>query len=346
MIDKLCGYTTSFQCEGRYCRDAEHVVVLTQRESPTCDFYVRHRLANCKLPVTYWILGEKCPVPLGGAFLIVVRYLDRISVEIIERSRKEISGVAYLLDDDLVAAVGDRSLPLHYRLYMAQFWIRYARRLGRFASEVWAASDVLAERLEQSGAVHRIDPDPAPFALPCEREPSGGRAVEIFYHGQKTHGAERGWLKDVVAVVHEACPNTRFEITGGRRTAALYREFQRVRVCPPLSWPDYLRRSADARFDIGLAPLVSTPFNRARSWVKYLDISRFGAVGIYASGLPYGCVVEDGRNGLLRPPDAVDAWIEALISLVENRDMRERLVQQIDRPRHVPTPPSLQRLRG
>ena len=36
-------------------------------------------------------------------------------------------------------------------------------------------------------------------------------------------------------------------------------------------------------------------------------------------------VVEDGRNGLLVPPDDADAWAEALRRLLEDQDLRERL---------------------
>jgi hypothetical protein len=333
-----------FECRGRYRRAPERVVVLTQKESSTCDLYLRHRLSKSALPVSYWNFGDPEPPDVAGAFVIIVRYLDRKSRAALMQKRETLSGVALLLDDDLAAAIGDRDLPLHYRLYMAQFWMRYARPLSELASELWLASDVLMGRYASAGNVSRIDPSPEPFVLPRDRLNEESDHVGIFYHAQKTHKVDRLWLYDVIAEAHYACANAHFEIVGGRHIEARYRHLPRVSVRPPVAWPDYLQRSLRDRFDIGLAPLVPTPFNAARSWVKYLDIARFGAVGIFAAGQPYEGVVRDGKNGLLRSAGDRNAWIEALIGLIEDRNLRRELVQGISWPENIETPGSLSRI--
>lgn len=340
MLGNIRGYS-SFSCGGVYERRARKIVVLAQRISPTRDFYLKHRLSGCSLPVVYWTLGEPCPVSLDDAFVIAVRYVDRPSIEALERSSGKLSGVAWLLDDDVAAAIGDDDLPLHYRIFMAHFWIRFARRLAGVTSEIWVASDALAERLAGCGPVQRIDPLPEPFPLPCEREKRHDDQVRIFYHGQKTHRGERRWLHRIVSEIHDRYPQSTFEIVGDGAVRKLYRKLDRVQIVSVFSWPEYLVRSRQVRFDIGLAPLLATPFNRARSWVKYLDIARFGAVGIFASGRPYDLVVRDGENGLLCPPDELEAWIEALASLIERSEYRCQLVAGVGWPEEVATPPSL-----
>lgn len=321
-----------------------HIVVLAQPISPTRDLYLRHRLAASALPVTWWTLGEACPVSLDEAFLIVVRYVDRRSMGEIERAAGRLAGLAWLIDDDIEAAIRDNTLPRHYRLGMAYFWLRYARRLMRHCAEIWVASDVLAERLAGAGRIHRIDPLPEPFALPRERPAMEQGAPRIFYHGQKTHGAEHRWLRPVIAAIHERFPRVRFEIAGGRGVRSLYRGLDRVDVHPLLPWPDYLVRSLDARFDIGLAPLLPTPFNRARSWVKYLDIARFGAAGIFAAGAPYDRVVRHGENGLLCAAEEPHSWVEAITALLEDGGLRRRLISNIGWPGNISTPDTLQSL--
>jgi hypothetical protein len=337
-------YARSFRCEGNYSRSPERVVVLTQSASPTCDLYLRHRLAGSRLPVAYWTLGAPCPAPLDGSFLIIVRYVNRRAMKEIEEAASGLAGVAWLLDDDIGVAWRDRDLPLEYRIVMAHFWLRYARRIARVTSELWLSSDVLAECFSGAGPVERIDPHPEPFPLPGMREEGRGRPLRIFYHGQKTHRGERHWLYPIIAAIHDRHEDTYFEIVGRRDVSKVYRDLPRVEVRPPLSWPDYLERSRSVRFDIGLAPLLPTPFNQARSWVKYLDIARFGAVGIYADTAPYSHVVRNGENGLLCAPENAEAWTDALAMLVEDHDLRHRLKAGVDWPARLSVPSSLRRL--
>ena len=342
--DRPSIWANPFRCRGEYIRVPERIVVLTWEHSPTCDIYLRDRLRHAGMPVHYWILGNAPPVALDNAFVIVVRYVDTMSLRTLERAKSNLSGLAYLLDDDLAAAMSDRSLPLHYRLYMTHFWLRYARRIGVLASELWLSSDVLARRYASAGEVHRIDPAPARFALPQSRPLNEGNDVSIFYHGQKTHRADRVWLRDVMRAVLEDCPNSKFEIVGGPEARRCYGGLPRVTVQPPLPWPEYWQRSQMTRLDIGLAPLVPTPFNSARSWIKYLDIARFGAVGVYAAGEPYESVVTDDRNGIVRPAGDKVAWSDALIMLVQDRTLRNRLTAAIDWPSGIKLPPMLKRL--
>ncbi|HAC59118.1 MAG TPA: hypothetical protein DCF73_12285 [Rhodobiaceae bacterium] len=342
MLESVSDYAAFFRCSGEYDRKPVRIVVLAQKVSPTRDLYLRRRLAMARLPVHYWTLGENCPVSLNDAFVIVVRYVDRTSLAQIEEERRNLSGLAWLLDDDVAAALGDSDLPLHYRAFMAHFWLRFARRLAGVTSEIWAASDVLADRLAQSGLVSRIDPLPEAFALPAERdEPDLGQPLRVFYHGQKTHRPEREWLHPVVKTIHDRYPSVHFEMIGDAAVKAKYRELDRVLVTPAFTWPDYLARSRATRFDIGLAPLLSTPFNRARSWGKYLDIARFGAVGIYAEGQPYDRVVRDGENGLLRSAQDPDAWIDALALLIEDHAFRKRLTAGVNWPAEIALPDTL-----
>ncbi|MEQ8267728.1 MAG: hypothetical protein RH982_11060 [Parvibaculum sp.] len=322
----------------------ERIVVLTQRDSPTCDIYLRDRLASCSIPVHYWYLGNDAPVALDGAYVIIVRYVDSRSIAALERAQDNLCAVVYLLDDDLASAAGDTSLPLHYRLIIGRFWSRYAHRLSNLTSELWLSSDVLASRYAQATPVYRIDPNPARFPLPRDRPPRPAGPVRIFYHGQKTHGADREWLDEIISEVHLLCPAAEFELIGGPLLRWKYRREAHVTVRSAMSWPAYRALSATERFDIGLAPLVQTPFNAARSWTKYLDIARFGAVGLYAAGEPYAHVVRDGVNGRLLSSGAKSTWVEALSRLIRDSDLCDGLIAGVGWPEHVATPPALAKL--
>ena len=72
---------------------------------------------------------------------------------------------------------------------------------------------------------------------------------------------------------------------------------ERYRFEPFGSLTSYLRFLEG--IDIGLAPLLTTDYNRGRSDVKFLEYASRGVAGIYADLEPYRDVVIPGETGLL-----------------------------------------------
>lgn len=76
-------------------------------------------------------------------------------------------------------------------------------------------------------------------------------------------------------------------------------------------------------FDIGLAPLVPSVFNRSKSHIKALEYAALGIPVIAADVGPYRDFVIDGVTGFLvsRPHE----WEQRLRDLVNDHDMRESM---------------------
>lgn len=76
-------------------------------------------------------------------------------------------------------------------------------------------------------------------------------------------------------------------------------------------------------FDIGLAPLVPSIFNRSKSHIKALEYAALGIPVIAADVGPYRDFVIDGVTGFLvsRPHE----WEQRLRDLVNDHDMRESM---------------------
>jgi glycosyltransferase involved in cell wall biosynthesis len=121
-------------------------------------------------------------------------------------------------------------------------------------------------------------------------------------------------------------PEVRFEFSGDRRTVGLYADMGNVRVVPPMSWPDFLAYTSSLRYDVGLAPLLDSPFNRCRSYVKFYDITRAGGVGVYSSSSVFDEIVRDGANGILAD-DSPRSWIEAICGLCRDSALRRTLFE-------------------
>lgn len=330
-----------------YSATIERVVVVYRAPSPTADLYIRSRLVGCDLPVAWWDIDQAAPPPdLRGAFVIIVRYITGAVARVLTAA-DALAGVAFLMDDDMPGAATEQTLPLPYRLEQFIRWQRQKTWLARLSSELWLASDVLMQRFGGSGrAVYRIDPwyDGPSVPRPLRpRDPDG--PVTVFYHGQTTHLADYHWLLDVVRRVQQRRSDVLFEFIGQRPVKRLFADQPRVRVLHPMGWIPYRSYIDVQRYDIGLAPLMNTPFNLARSWLRYLNIASTGAAGIFAAGGPYESVVENGTNGVLLKMDPI-AWADAIVALAADSGRREHLARAMTLPVTVQTPPVLRRLAG
>ena len=74
--------------------------------------------------------------------------------------------------------------------------------------------------------------------------------------------------------------------------------------------------------DIGIAPLVDTPFNAAKSSIKWIQYSAMGIPTVMSKMAPYEDVI-DGNTGVFATTD--DEWHDALKRLVMNKKERDRI---------------------
>jgi hypothetical protein len=77
-----------------------------------------------------------------------------------------------------------------------------------------------------------------------------------------------------------------------------------------------LYRRAMYKLDVGVAPIVPTPFSRGRSDVKWLEYSMAGAASVLADCEPYA----DVPDGLALKATTPADWLRRIRWLVQNRD--------------------------
>jgi hypothetical protein len=82
--------------------------------------------------------------------------------------------------------------------------------------------------------------------------------------------------------------------------------------------------AAESTFDIGLAPLVDTPFNRARSNVKLKEYASAGAMWLASPVGPYVGMGEAEGGALV----ADDQWYEAIERYVRDPQPRRQLADR------------------
>lgn len=91
--------------------------------------------------------------------------------------------------------------------------------------------------------------------------------------------------------------------------------------------PDYdtfIEFFKSREWDIGLAPLANTAFNRSKTNNKFREYSALGVPGIYSNIITYNEDVRNKENGLLANNNK-DAWYDGLKELIDNPKLREKI---------------------
>lgn len=312
-----------FRPKAKYSGEPEQVLVLTRRKSSTAEIYIRPRLLNSRLPVKYIDYSHFLPASryfTKKTFVIISRYINNPWCEALKYYRDNISGVAYLMDDNIPEAGLDHTLPPDYALGLAQFFHRYWKKLQDICSELWVSSQYLCERY-QSTNTFRIDPI---FISKPRSADNKNSYLTIFYHAQRPHYQDNLWLLDIIKCIQQRYQHTAFETFGGEKIKNAYARIPRSQILSGFNWEAYLDYCATTNHDIGLAPLTSGIFNRARSINKLFDISRCGAAGIYTDSEPYSVVVDSWKTGVLCE-HVKEAWIEAISELIEKESLRKSI---------------------
>ncbi|MYZ49815.1 hypothetical protein [Propylenella binzhouense] len=290
---------------------------------PTVDLYFGFALADL---VRHWPWQAGRPiVAVGrtafrcGSHLVIIRYADGAAM----RAAASAAEIHYLLDDDLWAIDMNAGLPEDYRARLMRFRERDLPRIVECATEVIAPTPaILAHLPGRRSAV--LQPCLWPRALPAPGA-AGRGPVRMILPATRSHLDDIRLVAAGIRAALESRPALGLTTFLGRHAPPELSGLPNVRHLPPRAWPAHRRRLERSRYDIALAPLRDTAFNRARSISKVLEIAQFGAAGIYSDCEPYAGAA-GASGGLLLGPDPA-AWTQAILDLAEDAPARLRLAQ-------------------
>ncbi|WP_176503777.1 glycosyltransferase [Cobetia sp. 5-11-6-3] len=262
---------------------------------------------------------------LAGANLLIVRSLGERWVQLIERHRARFGRIVYLIDDDLGSVKHTPGLPEAYVKRLSGLAERQPALLA-LADEVVACCDSL---VAQMGHEHVNVSLLTPPMLTSSIELADFTQPDwtIGYHGTRAHRDDIAHLAPALTSVMETDPRVRLEVMMGRHVPDALAGIARLETPEALPWKAFQHYQATRRIQIGLAPLLETPFNRGKSWIKFLDTAAMGGVGIYSRRAPYTEIVEHGVDGLLVGDDPAE-WQAALERLLGDRQATEAMAQR------------------
>lgn len=290
--------------------------VIEENRNASTDYYLVPALSSLGCDLRRISHGEALPpADLDGSLIVFIRYIPNVWIKLIERIKQKIRGVIFFMDDDLLDLRASEGMPLRYRAKLSRLSVVRKSWLREQNIELWVSTPYLYEKYK-SWKPRLVLPSNV-GTTPCRK---------IFYHGSASHAAEIKWLQPVIGEVLERDESIVFEIVGGSNVYRAYNKHPRVIVTHPMKWPAYQAYLLMSERHIGLAPMLDSPFNRARSYTKFFDITSCGAVGIYTKGTIYADVVGHRSEGLVVDMQQQD-WVDSILTLVQDENLRIKLLQ-------------------
>jgi len=208
---------------------------------------------------------------------------------------------------------------------------KYLLALQACASGI-ASTPGLAEAMRQAGAptVHVIENALDAGTIGIAQHVRADRAarpvratVTIFYgSGSQAHDADFECAAAAIYDLMQTYPDVRLCIVGSLTLPQAFAALQdRIALLPACSFASYLGHLGGA--DINVVPLERSRFNEAKSTIKYIEASVLGLPSICSPRAPFKDIIAQGTDGFLA--ESPDEWRAALQSLVEDRQLRDRI---------------------
>lgn len=291
-----------------------HVAYLVEEQAnPSADFFILPALAAAGWRVVRCGFSDlPATKDLKGSVVVFVRYVPLAWARLVESV--QLHSLIFFMDDDVLDVHASIGMPWRYRFKLARLAAWRITWLREQKAQLWVSTPYLQEKYA------RWQPQlvlPSPVGVASD-------VCRVFYHGSASHNAEIDWLYPIMEEVLRRDMQVTFEIVGGRDVYRLYRGLPRVNVVHPMKWPAYQHFLSSGIRDIGLAPLLDLPFNRARSYTKFYDFTRCGAVGVYSQGSECASVIHHGTDGLIVGLEQ-DAWVSAILALSSDKPLRQKL---------------------
>ena len=292
-----------------------NLYVIEEQPNPSTDYYVLPAISHANSNIIQCGFKDLPDLDyLNNATIIFVRYIPKAWMKLIDASKDRIKQIILFMDDDLLDVNATKAMPIHYRFKIFSLTTIKSGWLKKNNVRLWVSTPHLFTKYAAWNP-----------ALILPKSISSDESCKVFYHGSFTHQAEVSWLRPIIEEVLKKDERISFDIVGKNDTFKLYKGLPRVTTIHPMKWPAYKTFTSNYRAQIGLVPLLNNAFNLSRSYSKFLDITRYDAVGIYTEKSECARVIEHQHSGLIAPMEP-QVWIDYILKLANNQEERLRML--------------------
>lgn len=218
----------------------------------------------------------------------------------------------YDIDDDLLNIDPENYVP--HSIYAP---LRDAtRRNIEMANIVTASTPKLAEYLSRFNSNVRVVRNCVSNELP-ETPRRQRLGLTIGWGGSMFHQQDWGGMIDVLKKVRHMHPTIGLRCIGANYMTGLH-------GVSTSGFTTVDRYHEELDFHIGIAPLMDSPFNQRKSWIKTLEYAARGIPAVASNVGQYDEWIDHGVNGYLVKPGEWGDWIAALHTLTYD-EVRTRL---------------------
>jgi glycosyltransferase involved in cell wall biosynthesis len=264
--------------------------------------------------------GHRVQVDAEGEGIATGRLPDADVVHIFRYHEREMRRAVRAMRDAGIAVVWDNDDLFDADGIRGEQTTRHVVEMLQLTNVVTTTSEALATQYREWGAAEvQVVENYLPDYYTAERPPRGdGLVIGWTAAGEHAYDLEQLEIRSTLERLLAAHPQVRVVSAG----LQLGLPSDRYTYSEVIQYQDLARYVGT--FDIGIAPIADTPFNRAKSNVKVKEYAAMGVPWLASPIGPYAGLGE--RQGGRLVPD--DRWDEALERLVSDRRARQKLTKR------------------
>jgi len=151
--------------------------------------------------------------------------------------------------------------------------------------------------------------------------------IKLGYFGTYTHESDLSLIEEpfrkAKEILHEEDITLDLEVIGVTKEKSDW--YTSIEVPSGFSdYPSFVQWIKTLKWDIGLAPLLKNEINNNKSYIKYLEYTAMGVVGIFSNVGEYSQIINHNFNGKL--VNDTEEWKCAIIELSKDNKLREDII--------------------
>lgn len=262
--------------------------------------------------------------------IVLLGRLDTRAEGYIARRLKQMGKyLIYILDDDLLNVPDNISSAKHYKTQEVRTQIE---KMIQLSDAILSPSPLILEKYALAHTRCMLTEEPALEPVSFKSHDSE-KGITIGFAGSVDRVSDvENMLREVLERIQaEYGERVRFSFFGAIPSFA---QNLNAQVIPYMdSYEAYRRALNEAEWDIGLAPMMDSPFHRYKHYNKFCEYAAAGIVGVFSRQEPY--LRLEQKIGIGRfCENTVQAWHEAIAGLIDNAQEREQLREQACRYAH------------
>lgn len=292
-----------------------NIYIFEEKFNPTTQYYLSTVFKGTIYKVEYIsIYSDKYPVLQDvNNVVFIVRYFNNKIINYINKHKKNIKQIFYLIDDNLLDKNFIYNLPCKYAFKVFYKAYIYKKYINEFNMQLIVSSDYLYNKYRKYKPL-LLYPYPINLFLDKNNNIDNQDIMTIFYHHSMSYYREFQWIKNLFQKIN----NNDLKKIYKKEIVGCNKKIRDCVVFNYMNFNDYLTFCNNKSKGIGLAPVFNNSFNAGRSLTTLYNITRAKGVGIYSQEYFYSQIIDKNQAGIILPMDNCDQWVETIYELINN----------------------------